>query len=733
MSRSLLRPLLVVALLTALFAPVSPAFADTAPLPDPTIFHLAPAPGQVVSAGTVRVRAVAVSASGITGRRMTLDGAEVATTATQGYDATEQQIVATVPNVSGGDHIVRLEVTNGNGRTLARAWRFTASGLSVSRLSGADRVGTAVAISRDLYPASDAASIAVLARADDFADALASVPLATQGDGPLLLTAGDQLAPAVADELTRVLPEGATVTLLGGTAALSPAVETAVTNLGFATQRLSGPDRYATAAAVADAFGPADTVVVASGTSFPDALAISAPAAGRGMPILLTTKDGLPPATRDAVSRLQPTSAVVVGGTGVVSQQVADQLTGLGATVTRIAGRNRFETARRVAEHYVAPGNPTAIASGTSFADALAGARHAADLGASLLLAAGNDLPAETVTAIGNLQPTRVTVFGGQAAVGADVPQAVRLAVLNRNGPVLTSSDPAPGAEMNSLDTIVLDFDRELSLTNSSVYVELGGIEVLGTLGVGDFPNTLVFQVTHIRKTVVPNQPYDLSVRVLAWGTDGTRRQFVQHATYVRRQLSRGDEGNEVVWLQKRLGELGYWNGPADGHYGYLTSQAVMAFEKANGLKRDGVLDNRVRELLDSDTRGPSTRTTSGYWIEIDKARQIVMGVRNGKAEWILNTSTGSGQWYTTSDGGRAQAVTPSGRFQIYRQIDGLRDAPLGILWRPKYFNGGIALHGSPSVPSYPASHGCVRLSNGGIDWLWASGNAPIGTRVIVY
>ena len=732
MSRSLLKPLLLVALVAAFLVPASPALADQAPLPDPTIFQLAPAPGAVVDAGTVRIRAVAVSDAGISARRMTVDGTEVATTATQGYDATEQQIVARVP-LSGGDHIARLEVTNGRGRTLARAWRFTASGLSISRLSGTDRVGTAVSISQRLYPTAQSASGAVLARADAFADALASVPLATQLDAPLLLTAGDQLAPATADELTRVLPAGATVTLLGGTAALSPAVEQAVTDLGFTTERESGSDRYGTAAAVAEALGTSSTVVVASGTSFPDALAISAPAAAHGMPILLTTADALPPATRDAISQLQPSRAIVAGGTGVVGQAVTDELTGLGLTVSRLAGPNRFATASRIAEHFSTVGNPVSIASGLSFADALAGARQAADAGASLLLAAGDTLPPESTGTVGALRPRQVTVFGGEAAVGDDVPRAVRMAVLNHDGPVLQSSSPAPGEEINSMDTVVLEFDRDLDLTDSSVYVELGGIEVLGTVGIGDFPSTLVFQADHIRKTVVANQPYDVHVVVLAWGKDGTRRQFDEHATYVKRQLSRGDVGDEVTWLQKRLDELGYWNGPADGHYGALTSQAVMAFEKANGLQRDGILDNQVRTLLESDIDPPTARTTSGYWIEVDLKRQIVMGVRNGTAQWILNTSTGSGNWYTTPDGERSQAITPTGTFSVYRQIDGMRDAPLGKMWRPKYFYNGFALHGSTSVPAYPASHGCVRLSYGAIDWLWASGNAPIGTRVKVY
>ncbi len=76
---------------------------------------------------------------------------------------------------------------------------------------------------------------------------------------------------------------------------------------------------------------------------------------------------------------------------------------------------------------------------------------------------------------------------------------------------------------------------------------------------------------------------------------------------------------------------------------------------------------------------------------------------------------------------------TPAGRFQITRQIDGVREAPLGDLYRPKYFSRGIAFHGSPSIPGHPASHGCTRLHDDAVDFIWANGLAPIGTPVWVY
>ena len=98
----------------------------------------------------------------------------------------------------------------------------------------------------------------------------------------------------------------------------------------------------------------------------------------------------------------------------------------------------------------------------------------------------------------------------------------------------------------------------------------------------------------------------------------------------------------------------------------------------------------------------------------------------------MLNTSTGGGYTYT-QDGVTSVAITPVGHFQIYRQVNGLVVDSLGQLWRPKFFDAGFAIHGDTSVPPYPVSHGCVRVSNAAIDWIWANNIAPIGTSVWVY
>ena len=174
------------------------------------------------------------------------------------------------------------------------------------------------------------------------------------------------------------------------------------------------------------------------------------------------------------------------------------------------------------------------------------------------------------------------------------------------------------------------------------------------------------------------------------------------------------------------------WVGPVDGVYGNLTAQAVTAVEKMHGLRRDGTAGRTVRAKLHHPLP-LEPRSTSGRWAEVDEARQLVLLVSGGRVEHVLNASSGTERPYTY-EGRRYLADTPNGRWTVSRQIDGWRESNLGRLYRPKYFHrDGIAFHGYPSVPPYPASHGCVRVSLAAMDWLWASGKLPIGTRVWVY
>jgi peptidoglycan hydrolase-like protein with peptidoglycan-binding domain len=192
-----------------------------------------------------------------------------------------------------------------------------------------------------------------------------------------------------------------------------------------------------------------------------------------------------------------------------------------------------------------------------------------------------------------------------------------------------------------------------------------------------------------------------------------------------------GGAGAQVMAVQQQLSALGYWLGTPDGHFGSTTQQAVFALQKAAGLPRSGSVDAATAAALAAGTK-PSVHSTAGHVIEVDLTRQLVLITTDGHLDATLNTSTGGGYVYY-DHGSRQVATTPTGHFTTTWQVDGTRVSSLGVLWRPKFFVGGIAIHGDSYVPAHAVSHGCVRVSNQAIDWIWSSNSDPIGTAVWVY
>ena len=193
--------------------------------------------------------------------------------------------------------------------------------------------------------------------------------------------------------------------------------------------------------------------------------------------------------------------------------------------------------------------------------------------------------------------------------------------------------------------------------------------------------------------------------------------------------LRPGAEGPQVLALQDRLAGLGYWLGTPDGKFGFLTTQAVYALQGAAGLGRDGVVGPATRRALEAGAM-PGVQS-KGSAVEIDISAGTIAFVKNGRPWRVLHTSTGNERPYAS---GTQQAIahTPRGTFAVQRRIDGVRVAPLGRLYRPVYFYGGYAVHGSGSIPAYPASHGCARVSNAAIDMIWSENLMPNGLRVLV-
>ena len=203
--------------------------------------------------------------------------------------------------------------------------------------------------------------------------------------------------------------------------------------------RIAGDDRYSTAAKFSAAKFPggAATVYVSTGLAYPDALAAGPAAARAKAPILLVSPAGIPTATASELSRLHPSSIVVLGGAGAVPDSVVGALAAY-APVTRVAGPDRFATAAAVSRVTFAPGVPMAyVATGDSYADALAGSAAAGVQGAPVLLTGGRSLPSSTLAELQRLQPAGIVVLGGAGAVSDGV-----VSQLTRVAPVVRLAGP---------------------------------------------------------------------------------------------------------------------------------------------------------------------------------------------------------------------------------------------------------------------------------------------------
>ena len=240
----------------------------------------------------------------------------------------------------------------------------------------------------------------------------------------MLLTRPDLLPGATQAELTRLDPDQ--VFLFGGTGAISQDVRDDVASLTGATvTRLSGANRYATAAVIAEEFPSASVVYVATGQNYPDALAGAARAGAVDAPVLLTQPGTLPQVTRDQLDRLGPDHIYVLGGTGAVSDTVLGQLGAYGPT-TRISGANRYATAVEVSQDYVPP-TSVFLATGQDWPDALAGAALAGDRQNPVLLVQQGLIPAVTWDELDRLNPASVVVLGGSSVVSTGVQNQLRL------------------------------------------------------------------------------------------------------------------------------------------------------------------------------------------------------------------------------------------------------------------------------------------------------------------
>ena len=281
------------------------------------------------------------------------------------------------------------------------------------RLSGENRYETAIAVSKQGWESADTV---VIARGDQYADALTAAPLADQYDAPILLTRSGGLAAGVAEEIARLGATNAIV--LGGTQAVSADVVTELEGLDLEVDRIGGDTRYDTAVAIAAELETDGTeAVVVSGLNFPDALSAGSYAAVNDKPILLTRPDRIPAATADELESYDTTT--IIGGSQAVSEEVADEM----PDATRVSGADRYLTSAAVAELLFEDAGEGLAANGQNFPDALTGNVLAAAYEAPMLLVKKDSVNA-TVETRAHYYGT-VFTSGGTQVVSPEVIKAL--------------------------------------------------------------------------------------------------------------------------------------------------------------------------------------------------------------------------------------------------------------------------------------------------------------------
>ena len=277
---------------------------------------------------------------------------------------------------------------------------------ATTRVAGADRINTAVEVSKKYYKS---AETVIIANYEKFADSLSASALSKALKAPILLVKKDQLDSVVAQEIKRLGAKN--VVVIGG----KQSVDEAKNSLSkYNLQTIAGSDRYETSAKIAQEIikrTGTTQAVIASGETFADALTVAPLANKNNMPILLVQPNNIPKATQEVLKQIKNT--IIVGGEKTISNQVANKL----PNPTRIAGANRYETAKKIYEYGFKDRTEVNIANGTNFADSLV----IGSIDCPILLAESNEVPESTKQAIKDSKFEKVNVFGGENSIDESV------------------------------------------------------------------------------------------------------------------------------------------------------------------------------------------------------------------------------------------------------------------------------------------------------------------------
>jgi putative cell wall-binding protein len=260
--------------------------------------------------------------------------------------------------------------------------------------------------------------VVFLSSGETFPDALTGGPAAATQTAPVLLTRQNSLPAETDGELERLSPRR--IYVLGGQGAVSEQVVAQASKHADSVVRLAGPNRYATGVEISRAlWSSSDMVYVASGATYPDALSGGALAARNNAPILLSDRMALPEEVKRELIRLRPTGVVLLGGTAALSKALRDEIARSvpGASVSRLAGKNRYATSAVITRAGWASSEQAFFAAGTGFPDALAGVPASALRGAPLVLTQRTCMPAPIARTVDQLGPRDRILLGGSVVL----------------------------------------------------------------------------------------------------------------------------------------------------------------------------------------------------------------------------------------------------------------------------------------------------------------------------
>lgn len=285
----------------------------------------------------------------------------------------------------------------------------------VLRFAGSDRYKTAVAISKSGFAY---ANQVVLVNGRSFPDALTAGAFAYQLNCPLLFADGDSLNTDTLNEIKRLKAKD--IYIVGGQSGIKNTIQNGLMAQGYVVKRIQGANRFATATALASqlqTFGKVDTVIIANGFNFPDALSIAPYSALKNIPILYADKDDINESTLNFIKASKVKDVLIVGGTNSISASVEGQLRALNLSITRVAGNNRYDTSAQIAQKFFGQAVKSVIANGQNFPDALAGGVYAAKISGPVLLTDGHQLEAELKTYIEQKSLTEFACLGGNSSI----------------------------------------------------------------------------------------------------------------------------------------------------------------------------------------------------------------------------------------------------------------------------------------------------------------------------